>query len=475
MPENEISLGFEQKLIILTIALSAFLGSLDVTIVNISLPAISHHFNSSLSVISWVIMLYLLILGSLMMAFGRLGDIIGFRRIFLIGLAVFTLGSILCGLAPRVELLILFRGFQAAGEAMCASVGPAMISSMLPDEVRGRAFGYVATFSSVGVIAGPVVGGALTAHLGWRWIFFVNVPVGIFALLVGLAVIPELRGSRRHLSFDLAGATLLFAAIFALLYSFNQGREMGWGSFSILGSAALSFLCCAAFVRWERCCKDPLVDLRLFRSLPLVYAFSASLLFSLAFSGAFFLLPFYLELVKNVRSDISGVILVTSSVAVMIVAPIAGKISDRAGGRMVCLLGALISMLAFVLFRGLSGSSSFVFLLLALSILGIGMGMFLPVNRSVVMSLSPPGMRGLTSSMAGTFASFGQVIGVAAFETILSETISSPELTGIGAFHELVAAETLTQAFHNAFFLGILVSIAVVILSLMVQERSIEP
>ena len=475
MAKSEITLGFEQKLIVLTIALSAFLGSLDVTIVNISLPAISHHFNSSLSVISWVIMLYLLILGSLMMAFGRLGDIIGFRRIFLSGLAIFTSGSILCGLAPRVELLILFRGFQAAGEAMCASVGPAMISSILPDEVRGRAFGYVATFSSVGVIAGPVIGGALTAHLGWRWIFFVNVPVGIFALLVGLAVIPELRGSRRHLSFDLVGATLLFAAIFALLYSFNMGRELGWSSFSILGSVAASFLCCAAFVGLERRCKEPLVDFRLFRSLPLVYAFSASLLFSLAFSGGFFLLPFYLELVKNIRSDIAGVILVTSSVAVMIVAPIAGKISDRAGGRIVCILGALFGVLAFVLMSGLCRSSSFGFLILALSILGIGMGMFLPVNRSVVMSLSPANMKGLTSSMAGTFAALGQVMGVAAFETILSETISSGELTGIGAFHELVAVETLTQAFHNAFFLGILVSVGVVILSLMAVERSREP
>jgi DHA2 family metal-tetracycline-proton antiporter-like MFS transporter len=475
MGESEKSLGFEQKLIVLTIALSAFLGSLDVTIVNISLPAISHHFNSSLSVISWVIMLYLLILGSMMMAFGRLGDIIGFRRIFLLGLAVFTLGSILCGLAPRVELLILFRGFQATGEAMCASVGPAMISSMLPDEVRGRAFGYVATFSSIGVIAGPVVGGALTAHLGWRWIFFVNVPVGIFALLVGLAVIPELRGSRRHLSFDLTGAILLFAAIFALLYSFNMGKELGWGSISILESAALSFLCCAAFVGLERRRKDPLVDLRLFSSHPLIYAFSASLLFSLAFSGAFFLLPFYLELVKNVRSDISGVILITSSVAVMIVAPIVGRMSDRAGGRIVCLMGALFGVVAFVLFSGLSGSSSFGFLLSALSILGIGMGMFLPVNRRVVMSLSPASMKGLTSSMAGTFASFGQVIGVAAFETILSEKISSGELTGMGAFHELVEMETLIQGFHNAFLLGILVSMAVVILSLMVQERSTEP
>ena len=475
MAEREISLGFEQKLIVLTIALSAFLGSLDVTIVNISLPAISHHFNSSLSVISWVIMLYLLILGSLMMAFGRLGDIVGYRKIFLSGLAIFTLGSILCGLAPKIEMLILFRGFQAAGEAMCASVGPAMISSMLPDEVRGRAFGYVATFSSVGVIAGPVIGGALTAHLGWRWIFFVNVPVGISALLIGLAVIPEVRGSRRHLSFDLAGSILLFAAIFALLYSFNMGRELGWGSLFILGSVAVSFLCCAVFARWERRSPEPLVDFRLFRSLPLLYAFFASLLFSLAFSGAFFLLPFYLELVKNIRSDIAGVILITSSIAVMIVAPIAGKISDRAGGRIMCLLGALFSVLAFILFSGLSRSSSFGFLLLALSILGIGMGIFLPVNRSVVMSLSPANMKGLTSSMAGTFAALGQVIGVAAFETMLSETISSGELTGIGAFHELVAVEALTKAFHNAFSLGILISIGVVILSILAEERSKEP
>jgi MFS family permease len=277
------------------------------------------------------------------------------------------------------------------------------------------------------------------------------------------------------LSFDLAGAILLFEAIFALLYSLNMGMELGWNSFSILGGAALSLLCCAAFVGLERRCKDPLVDLCLFRSHPLVYAFSASLLFSLAFSGAFFLLPFYLELVKNVRSDISGVILITSSVAVMIVAPIAGRISERAGGRIVSVMGAFASVLAFLLFSGLSGSSSFGFLLSALAVLGIGMGMFLPVNRSLVMSLSPAGMKGLTSSMAGTFASFGQVIGVAAFETILSEKISSGELTGMGAFHELVEMETLIQGFHNAFLLGILVSMAVVILSLMVQERSTEP
>jgi DHA2 family metal-tetracycline-proton antiporter-like MFS transporter len=472
MAERDISLGFDQKLIVLTISLSVFLGSLDVTIVNISLPAISHYFNSSLSVVSWVIMLYLLILGSLMMAFGRLGDIVGFRKIFLLGIAIFTLGSISCGLAPKIELLILFRGVQATGEAMCASVGSAMISSMLPNEVRNRAFGYVATFSSIGVIAGPVIGGALTAYLGWRWIFFINVPVGICALLLGLAVIPKLQISRRHSSFDITGSLLLFAAVFAFLFSLNMGRELGWVSHSILGSLAVSFLCCGVFIRREKRSSDPLVDFSLFRNLPLVYGFSASLLFSLAFSGAFFLLPFYLELVKKIQSDLAGIILITSSVAVMIVAPVAGKLADRAGGRIMCLIGALISILAFILFSTLSVSSSISILILSLSTLGVGMGIFLPVNRSIVMSLSPANMKGLTSSMAGTFATLGQVIGVATFETMLSETIGSGELAGMGAMHELLAVETLTIAFHNAFSLGIFICMVVAVLSFMTKRES---
>ena len=162
----------KQQMIIFTVALASFMGALDSTIVNISLPTISRYFDVSLGLVSWVLLIYLLFMSSFLLAFGKLGDIIGFRKILLWGFAVFSLGSFLCGITPSFELLLAFRVVQAIGGAMLISVGPAVVTTMLPPEIHGRALGYVGTLFSLGIALGPVLGGYLTAYLSWRWIFF---------------------------------------------------------------------------------------------------------------------------------------------------------------------------------------------------------------------------------------------------------------------------------------------------------------
>jgi len=468
MKESRGSRPGSVRLIIFTIALAAFMGSLDVTIVNISLPTISRYFDVGTGMVSWIVLAYLLVMSSFLLAFGKIGDLKGFKRVFLAGFAVFVTGSFLCAIAPSIKLLIAFRMLQALGAAMLTAIGPAMVTVFLPPEIRGKALGIVATFASLGIAMGPPIGGLLTSFLSWRWIFFINIPVGIVAILIGKAVLPESEPmpgpSGQKASFDLLGAGLVFLSLFGLIFGMNMGQELGWTSPAIAASLIGSIVLAAVFVLRESRFSEPLVDLKLFKNRSFTSANGAVLLVMLVYGGAVFLFPFYLEYVKGLGTEVAGLILMVPSVATIIVASRAGALSDRIGSRKICVAATLLCVAGFYLLSFLDAESSRAFIFVALVILGLSLGMFLPPNSNLVMAQSPAEKCGVASSLMMTARNVGTVIGIAVFETIFSARV---QMTGLsdGAVQGGAALTPLTLGFHDTFLVGAGFSLLAVILS----------
>jgi EmrB/QacA subfamily drug resistance transporter len=250
-----------QLLMVMSIALATFMSSLDASIVSIAIPTITDYFHTSTSVVSWIIIIYGLMLSSLLLTFGKLADIVGFKKLFLIGLILFTAGSVLSGMATSIETLIAFRGLQGVGGSILAALTLAMVSRYLPEESKGKGLGIVSTFLALGVALGPVIGGLLTQYISWQWIFYVNVPFCIIAIVMGLKYVPADLGKKGSLKgFDIPGAVLFFACVFAFLLAMNLGNQKGWTSLLIIGLFLLAIVFLVLFLLNERKAKVPMLN-----------------------------------------------------------------------------------------------------------------------------------------------------------------------------------------------------------------------
>jgi EmrB/QacA subfamily drug resistance transporter len=307
--------------------------TLDSSIVNIGLPSIARAFGVPLSgTIEWVLIGYLVVIAAFLLSFGRLADMLGRKPLFLAGLAVFTLGSALCGAAPSLGALIAARCFQGLGAAAIFSVNVAMITRSFPASERGRALGTNAILVALGVSAGPTVGGILTHALSWRWIFYVNLPIGVFVIVAAWHLLTERpRWERQH--FDLPGAAFLAAALSVLTLGLSFGQEWGWGSLRFVVSMMVAAVSVVGAARVERRAPFPLVDPALLRSRIFVLANVSFMICMLALFAVGFLLPFYLEELRGYPTLRSGLLLTPLPLTLAVVAPLSGTLSDRVGSR----------------------------------------------------------------------------------------------------------------------------------------------
>lgn len=296
----DITPGRHKWLVLSTVSVGTFMATLDGSIVNISLPKIQEAFGVNLSAIEWIVVAYLLVVGALLLPFGRLGDIIGYKRVYLLGFAIFAGASALCGAAESVWILVGFRSLQGIGAAMLQAMGPAIVTHTFGAKERGMALGLNSVSVSIGLSIGPALGGLLTEYGSWRAIFYVNVPVGIFAILWAWRILGNERGEVRQ-RFDFRGAILSSGGLFALLLALIQGEEWGWDSRAVLLLFAMSIVLILAFVFAELRSPQPMLELRLFKIRPFS-AGNISLL--IAFAGLFiatFLMPFSWSKVRAFR------------------------------------------------------------------------------------------------------------------------------------------------------------------------------
>jgi EmrB/QacA subfamily drug resistance transporter len=433
------------------------MSTLDGSIVNIALPAIQDDLGIGLTTVEWVVIAYLLVVGSLLLPMGRLGEVRTFKRVYLVGFAIFTLASVCCGAAPNAAALVGFRGVQAVGAAMIMAMGPAIIARTFPAGERGRALGLNGASVSLGLSLGPIIGGILTEVATWRAIFLINLPIGVLAIVWAARVLPA-EAPRSGLSFDVRGAVLSSTALFTLLLTLSQGESWGWTSPVVIGLVVAFLVLGAAFIAVERTTVQPMIDLALFR----IRAFSAGLASVLVvFAGLFaatFLLPFLLEQGSGYSPIEAGLLLIPVPVTMALVAPFSGAASDRFGPRVLTCTGVVLMVLALLSLTTLPVDFEPADLFWRLVLLGLGQGLFMSPNSSSVLG-SVPGRRVGTAS--GTLAQMrvtGQALGIALSAAIVATRLPA-HLAALGGTVSAsrLHGEALAGAIHDAFIVAALV------------------
>lgn len=462
-----------QHWITISIAFAAFMSKLDASIVNISLPAISRYFNVGTGDVSWVMLSYLLIQTNTMLITGKLGDVIGLKKAFIIGYIIFTIGSLLCGFSFSIAMLITSRCLQGIGGAMIMTSAFAAIPKYLPDTTIGSAFGIAATGAALGLIAGAPLGGLITGLFSWHWIFLINIPVGTIAILVAWKVIPEKKtaaydGNIPKKGFDMTGACLSFFGLLALTYGLNRAQERGWGSPFIVGFFVLSCVLLVVFYWWEKRSSNPLMDLELFRDRNFTYANLAAFTAFMVMSGTGFLMPFYFELIKGLKVQQVGMVFLLYSIMYVIVGPIAGRISDKVKPSYLCAAAMLSASLCAFTFAVTSQYQGLIFGSIFLVWLALSYGMFISPNNNQAMRLAPSQEQGIASGVFTTMTSLGLVFGVSMFETIFAGSL--PKGISLGDIVQ-IRRHLILAGFQHAFIAAGIVTFTAFLFSLLIREK----
>ncbi len=399
--------------IMAAVSLTLFMGAVDGTIVNVALPTLAAEFNASFATVQWVVLAFLLGLSVLLLSVGRLADMAGKRRIFATGLVVFVVGSVLCGVAPSIYALILARLVQAIGAAMVIALGVAIVTETWPPQQRGQAIGFSAGVISLGIVIGPALGGLIISALSWRWIFFVNVPLGVIALFLIWRYIPPLTPKATHERFDFLGAGVLGLGLLALLLALTAGQSLGFTDARILALFALAAAALVAFVAVERRVRYPMVDLGLFRNVQFSLNLVTGLLTFVAISAVTFLMPFYLQLVLGLPVARVGLLIAIVPMVLAVLGPLSGSLSDRFGTRPVSVFGLILLLIGYLTASTLNETTTPLGYVLRMLPIGLGMGIFQSPNNSAVMGAAPRNRLGIASSLLSMTRTLGQTTGIA--------------------------------------------------------------
>jgi EmrB/QacA subfamily drug resistance transporter len=404
------------------VAMGVFLATIDGSIVNVALPTLVHELGTEFAVVQWVVLGYLLTVTTLMLSVGRLGDMTGKKLPYAIGFVIFTLGSALCGLAPSVYWLIAFRVAQGVGAAMLMALGMAIVTEAFPPSERGRALGLTGTMVSIGIVTGPVLGGLMIGNLSWRWIFFVNLPIGLVGTWMVLRFVPALRppGGQR---FDLLGAATLFLGLGSLMLALTMGQRRGFTDVGVLALSAASLVFFALFVALERRIQDPMIDLSLFRNRLFDINLVTGFCVFVSMAGTILLMPFYLENVLGYDPQSVGFLLAIVPIAVGITAPLSGSLSDRIGTRPITVAGLSIMLLGFLAVSTLSAQTTPLGYVLRFLPIGAGIGIFQSPNNSAVMGAVPRQRLGVASGLLSVTRTLGQSTGIAVLGAIWASRV----------------------------------------------------
>ncbi len=407
-------LGTTNKWAVLALAgAGVFMTTLDASIVNISLPSIARSFGTELGgPVEWVVIGYLVVIAALLLSFGRLADLIGRKAVFIVGLAVFTTGSALSGAAPSLLALIGARAIQGIGGALLFAVNLAMISTAFPARERGRALGINSVIVALGISTGPTVGGLITQNLTWRWIFYINVPIGIVAVLLTLRYLRQPRSEGRS-HFDPLGAICFGIGLAALTLGLSFGEEWGWSSAQLIASIVIALVSLVAAVVVEGRVHDPVVDLALVRQRVFASASVSFILCQLALFAVSFLMPFYFEELRGFSAEQSGLLLTPLSLSLGVVAPISGSLADRIGSRWLSPGGLALATLGLVFLSQLGPNSSTWSIVWRLVVAGVGQGIFQAPNTRALMGAAPRSKQGQASGLLATERVVGQSVSVA--------------------------------------------------------------
>jgi EmrB/QacA subfamily drug resistance transporter len=435
------------------VSFGLFMIMLDNTIVNVALPSIQRSLHLQISELEWVVTGYALTFGALMLTGGKLADLLGRRLIFVVGLGIFTLASLGCGLAGSANVLIGARVIQGIGAALMNPSTLSIITVTFPPRQRGTAIGIWAGISALALAIGPLVGGLITEHINWNWIFFINVPVGAVAIVAAFALIDESRDTSHEQRPDVLGLASSAVGLFALSYALIEANTYGWTSARILGAFVLAAVALGAFILLERHQRLPMLDLSLFRNRGFSGANAVMLLVGLAMFGVFFYVSLYVQQVLGYSPVEAGAAFLPWTLLIILVAPQAGRLSDRIGARSLVTTGLLVLAGSLFLFSRMGEHESFWGLLPAMLLGGFGMSVSMAPTTAAAMSSVRADKAGIGSAVLNSMRQVGGSLGIAVMGAIVAAGISSSVRSGEPR------PIAFLNGFHHALDLGAVIAL----------------
>jgi EmrB/QacA subfamily drug resistance transporter len=446
-PENR------KWLTLASVAVGLFMIMLDNTVVNVALPSIQKDLGIGVSELEWIVNGYALTFAVLMLSGGKLADLFGRRRMFIVGLLVFTASSLACGLAGSASVLIGARIVQGIGAALMNPATLSIITATFPPRQRGMAIGIWAGTAALALAIGPLLGGILTEKISWGWIFFINVPIGIIGMVVARLVIEESSDTSHEQRLDLPGLLSSAIGLFALTYALIEANNYGWGSGRIIGLFVLTAVALAVFVALEHRQRVPMLDLSLFKNPTFAGANAVMLLVALAMFGVFFFISLYMQQILGYSAIQAGAAFLPMTIMVTLLAPIAGKLSDRIGSRWLMGGGMTLVAIQLLLFSRLDVHSSYWSIFPGLVIGGIGMSSAMTPTTAAAMSSVPVDKAGVGSAVLNSMRQVGGSLGIAVMGAILAHQAAS----------SLEAGNPRPVAFVDGLHVGLEVAAAIAI------------
>ncbi len=458
---------------LVAVSFGLFMIMLDNTVVNVALPSIERDLHISIAQLEWIVTAYALVFAALLITGGKLGDLFGRRRIFIVGLAVFTLSSLACGFAPNAGFLIGARAVQGIGAALMNPATLSIITATFPPKQRGQAIGIWAGVSAMALAIGPLAGGLIVDNINWNWIFFVNVPVGILGIVVAKFFIDESRDTSHEQSIDFPGLVTSGTGLFALSYALIEGNAKGWSSAEILGLFAAAAVLLGGFVLLESRQRLPMLDLSLFKIPSFVGANVVAMLVSLGMFGVFFFVSLYIQNILGYSPTKAGAAFLPMTILIILLAPIAGKQSDRIGSRWLMGGGMTVLGISLLLYQRVGLHSTFWTLLPAMILGGVGMAFVMSPMTSAAMGSVPIDKAGVGSGVLNSFRQVGGSLGIALMGAIVASYIHAPVRTTLGKQGYVNGLHAALLVSALIAFAGAVVAVVLVRVSPQVEQAHI--
>ena len=436
----------------------------------VALPTIAEYFKTDLPTVQWVVIGETLTISALLLPMGRLSDIVGRKQVYIAGLAIFTIGGALAGFSPSITTLIISKVLQGCGAAMSQGTAMAMVTSLFPSAERGKALGMQMSVVGSGGVVGPVIGGLLVSYLGWRWVFFINVPLGILAFTAALIILDKrlFIQDNPQTKFDWLGAALSTGTLVIFLLAITNGYRVGWASLPIIGAILIFATLLTSFIWWELRTPAPMLDLRLFKRKLFSLGVLAGFLSFFGISSVRFLIPFYFQNILGYSPGQIGLILVPNALSMIIMGPISGRLSDRYGWRIFNVGGMALSAAGLFLLSGVTETSSLGFVMTAVILQSSGAGVFNSPNTSSIFSASDPRRHGVVSALLSLTRNSANITSIGVATAIVTATMVSMGYTANFGDVSGVGSSGIFQAFtigmHRAYLtLGSLLVVGIVI------------
>jgi EmrB/QacA subfamily drug resistance transporter len=453
---------------LVAVSFGLFMIMLDNTVVNVALPSIRADLGVSISELEWVVNAYALTFGVLLLSGGKLADLLGRRRIFIAGLVIFTAASLWCGLAGSAGSLIAARTVQGVGAALLNPATLSIITATFPRHQRGTAIGIWAGVSALSLAIGPLVGGILTEHINWSWIFFVNIPVGVLAIVAARLFVDETKDSSREQRLDLPGLATSAAGLFALTYGLIETNSHSWGSARVLGLLGLAVVLLGTFVLLESRQRLPMLDLSLFRNRSFAGANAVMALVGLAMFGVFFYNSLFIQNVLGYSAIQTGATFLAMTIPIILIAPIAGRVSDRVGPRWLMGAGLTLLTVSLLTFTRLDAASTVWAIIPGLFIGGIGMGITMAPTTAAAMGSVPVDKAGVGSAVINASRQVGGSLGIAVMGALVASAVTVGQ-------HSPAYATQFVDGYHRALFVGAAVLLAGAVLAVVTVRPTRKP